>query len=112
MAMVEIDISAGLFAFDQEVQLDGARYRIELRWNVRVQAWYWSLYDVNDEAVVEGRRLVVNWPLLRNVSVANAPPGQFYAFNTANPGVDPGLNDLGGNVRLLYAEYGTDITAI
>lgn len=112
MAMIEIPIDAGLYAWSQEVQLDGALYTIAFRWSVRAQAWYWSLYDANGAAIVTGRRLVVSWPLLRNVSVTNAPPGDFYAFNTTNPGVDPGLKDLGKSVRLLYAEYGTDITAI
>lgn len=112
MAMIEIPIDAGLYAWSQEVQLDGAQYTIAFRWNVRAQAWYWSLYDADGVSIVEGRRLVVNWPLIRNVSLTNAPPGQFYAFNTSSPGADPGLKDLGTSVRLLYAEYGTDLTAI
>lgn len=112
MAMVEIPIDAGLYAFSQEVQLDGAQYSIAFRWNVRAQAWYWSLYDNNGAAIVQGRRFVVDWPLLRNVSLINAPPGQFYAFNTTNPGVDPGLKNLGKDIRLLYAEYGTDLSSL
>lgn len=112
MAMVEIPIDAGLYAWSQEVQLDGSLYSLAFRWSVRAQAWYWSLFDANGNAIVTGRRFVVDWPLLRTVSLTNSPPGQFYAFNTTTPGQDPGLKDMGDAVKLFYAEYGTDLSAL
>lgn len=109
MALLEIPLQAGLYAFDFQIALEGSAFTFKFHWNDRAQGWYWSLYDAAGAAVAEGRRLVVSWPLLRNIAAGNTPRGELYAFNTRRAGEDPGLTDLGTNVRMLYAESGTPL---
>ena len=109
MAVLEIPLQPDLYAFDFAIALDGSEFTFKFHWNTRAQGWYYSIYDATGAAVVEGRRYVVSWPLLRNVAVANAPRGELYAINTLREGQDPTLEELGSNVRLLYTEYGTTL---
>lgn len=109
MAILEIPLQPDLYAFEFSITLESSEFLFKFHWNARANGWYWSLYDATGAPVVEGRRFVVSWPLLRNVALANAPRGQLYAVNTLRAGEDPGLTDLGSNIRLLYAENGTPL---
>lgn len=112
MAVLEIPLQPDLYAFDFAIALDGSQFTFKFHWNSRASGWYYSIYDATGAPVVEGRRLVVSWPLLRNVAASNAPRGQLYAINTLRDGEDPALDELGSNVRLLYAEYGTELPTL
>lgn len=107
--ILELPCRQDLFAYSFECSLDGATYTLGFRWSSRAQAWYWSLIDQNDQPVVQGRRVVVNWPLLRNVANVNAPLGEFYAIDTSGTDVEPGLTELGQRVKFIYVERGTTL---
>jgi hypothetical protein len=84
--------------------LEGSNYIFTFRWNTRAEAWYFDITDENGTVLVSGRRLVVDWPI---VGVREAPrvfPGILWAYDTSGQQLDPGVDDLGDRVILLYQE--------
>lgn len=104
MATVSLPISNDPWS-ELQVKLDGVGYTIELRWNTRASAWFMELRDTDDNVLVTGRKITVDWPLI-NLRDNNPllPPGQLYAYDTSGQSLDPTLDDLGTRVVLLYLE--------
>lgn len=91
--------------FDLQVVLDGETYTLEFRWNVRLAAWFMTVYDSEGEtALIPDQRLVVDYPLGTFIS-SRKPTGVFVALDTHGvfgEGEDPDFDDLGNRVQLLY----------
>lgn len=99
--------------YSQTTTLDGVDYVLRFLWNQREGSWFFSLLDADEDPIVEGLKVVVNLPLLRLVTDERKPPGVLLAVDTTAPEVDraagekvlaldPGLEDLGERVLLLY----------
>jgi hypothetical protein len=97
-----IPISSDAANFDIQVTLEEVTYTLEFRWNVRLGAWFMNILDAEGVTMLRaGTRVVVNWPL--NAYGANRqPPGALVAVDTTQRGEDPGLDDLGERVQLIY----------
>lgn len=64
------------------VVLDGSVYYVELLWNGRIGAWYLSLFDAEQNALVRSRKLVTNRPILDRVRYTpGLPPGEIFALD-------------------------------
>lgn len=64
------------------VSLDGKTYYIDLLWNGRVGAWFLSLFDAEQNALVRSRKLVTNRPILARVRYTpGLPPGEIFALD-------------------------------
>ncbi len=96
---VEGDVAHQSFTVD----LDGEPYIIELRWNNRASAWFLSLYTPTNAPLLLGRRVVIGVPMLRRHRTPAFPPGEMLAVDTTGANQDPGANDLGARVVLMYA---------
>lgn len=102
----EIPITTnGSSFFSLQATLDAVTYTLEFRWNVRLEAWFMSIFDAQGTTpYLVGIRLVVDWPL-GAYNTGRTPPGLFFALDTGAPvggGIDPGFDDLGDRVRLAY----------
>ncbi len=74
------------------VTLDGSVYYVDLLWNGRIGAWYLSLFDADQKALVRSRKLVTNRPILERVRFTpGLPPGEILA-------IDP-------SEQISYAQY-------
>ncbi len=90
--------------FSAKVTLDGVAFDVRLRWNERAAAWFFSLYDGEEQVLAPGRRLVLDFPLLARFvrGRSRLPAGQFVAVDTSGSGQEAGLAELGNRVLLLY----------
>jgi hypothetical protein len=87
------------------VELEAVTYGIDLLWNGRAGAWSLSILDRNGAALLSGRRVVIGFPLtVRAAYDLRLPPGQIVAIDTTGADKEPGLEDLGARVPLLYVE--------
>jgi hypothetical protein len=102
MSALTIPLRTDLTHYSFQVELEGSAYGFELRWNERDFGWYMSLFDVEGNPLITARRVVLDLPMLIRQKLAGLPPGQLIAIDTAGTGVEPGLNDLGGRVQLVY----------
>lgn len=99
---VVVPLRSDLPFFDLQAVLDGTTYTLQFRWNVRCSAWFMDVLDETaDNVLVGGLQLVVDFPLGVYQTGRN-PPGVFMLIDASGLGLDPGINDLGQRVRLLY----------
>lgn len=85
-----------------QVQLGDAYFTVVWHWSGREGVWYFSLSDADGSAIVSGVRVVLNADLLRGVSDARRPPGVMAVVDPAGRATEPGLNDLGTRVKVVY----------
>jgi hypothetical protein len=101
-----IHVQAGSPNTRQRVVLDGREYVLDLRWSQREERWYLDLYDAIGRLLAGSVKLVVNWPLLYKLrGLEDAlPPGELFAISASAAPQDPGLDELGDSVQLVYAD--------
>lgn len=89
-----------------QVQLDGATYGLEFRWNERAAGWFLSIYDSAGTLLLANRRLVLGWGLIARFKrwQSRLPKGDFVVLDTTQSGMEAGLSDLGTRVKVKYLE--------
>lgn len=95
-------------SFKFQCDLDGQTYGLQFVWNERFGAWFMSIFDVNDNPLICGVRVVVDFPLAFRSTLAGLFPGMLIALDTSGQHIDPGLNDFGTRVLLQYIATGSD----
>jgi hypothetical protein len=103
--LVTIPIAPGVPAQEQVTTLDGRAYRLTLRWNGRIERWFFDLETAAGEAIVRGKPLVLGADLLRQVRWnPAAPQGGLVLADPA--GAEATLEALGSRAVLLYFGVG------
>lgn len=86
------------------VELNEQDYVLRLRKNDRAQAWTLDILSGETEApIVCGVLLRPDAPLEHLSGVPGAPPGALLLLDRGGPG-DPGVDDLGERLALIYQE--------
>lgn len=93
-----------VYHYDLQVVLDGAVFTLELRWNTRDEAWYMDLRTEAGDPILTSVKVVVDWPLAGRCVDARRPAGALFAIDTSSERRDPGKDDLGSRVILVYFE--------
>lgn len=104
MATLALPLRNDVPYFDFFVELEGVTYGFAFRWNHRAKAWFVDLKDADDQPIVSGARVVVDFPLFIRSADPRRPPGLFIVTDTTGKRIDPGEHDLGGRVMVLYVE--------
>jgi len=106
MATLELPIEADARHYFYTLELDGRTYGLEFLWNERDEGWSLAVQD-DAGAELARARIVVGFPLFRRCLDERLPPGEFIALDTSGADLEPGVDDLGGRVKLLYMEAAT-----
>lgn len=104
MAVEVLQLDSTHLYYESEFLLDGESFRLLARFNRRVESWFLSLYDVNGDPIATGRRVTVGNFLFPWLVGRNRPAGQLIALDTSAQDSDPGENDLGNRVVIVYAD--------
>lgn len=92
--------------FDLQVTLDDVTYTIEVKWNVRMNAWFMHVFDAEGQIpLIQTLRLVVGPPgvvWLINAYNTGGPPGGFAVVDTSGRGEDPDFEGFGTRWILKY----------
>lgn len=90
----------------QTVVLDGVSYIFEYQWSNRYDTWYLSIFDINENPLLTGVRLVPWVPIFRNHPQRSLPAGELVLFDQQSepPFSDkyPNENDFGTRFVLYY----------
>lgn len=89
-------------AYQFRTDLNGSEYVFDFSFNARDDHWYFDLSDADLSPIVQGVRVVCNWPLLFYVTDPRCPYGEIYAIDTTGQDQDPGRDDLGARVVMTY----------
>ncbi|MEM9407168.1 MAG: hypothetical protein AAGA81_14110 [Acidobacteriota bacterium] len=105
MAILEIPLRPNGRNFRQRTTLDGQQYVLRFRWSARVSRWHLELLDQAGELLRGPVKCSVAYPLLASTpGVEGIPPGELLFIDDRTPPQDPGLEELGREVRLWYRE--------
>lgn len=98
MQIINFDSAA---SWEQKVTLDNNIYTIACVYNTRDDAWYINVYDVNDVAVVLGKKFTLNMNVFNNVHTENRPLGALVMIaTTADKTIT--RDTVGSEVQLFY----------
>jgi len=84
-----------LGAFNFTAVLDEVEFRFHFRFNEREGFWYFDISNLAGVPLRSGVKCVVNFPVIRLMSLASRPKGEILILDTRNNPQDPGLTDLG-----------------
>jgi len=87
---------------DYQVDLEGSVYRYVLTYRERQESWYLDLYGSDDSALIMGKRLSINWPILTGHVNAGLPPGQILLLDSSASEAECSYADLGNRCLLVY----------
>lgn len=81
------------------VSLDGVSYKFRTQWNDRAEAWFCEVYSASGELLVPSRalRTLTPWPDV----ASDAWPYRLILNRPLGGSDDPGVDELGGAVRVL-----------
>lgn len=109
MAMWNLDIryKSDENEFFHTQELDGRRYQFRFTWNKRDNAWRISAYLPDGTPLALSRKIVIGIPLFYADIDKRLPPGWLMAVDRSDSNVDPGHDELGQRVPLIYfdADY-------
>lgn len=88
--------------FTVSVVLDGIRYVLDFRYNVRAKYWTIDLMNGSREPIYTGIRGVADYDLLTHCPHPERPSGRLYLVDLTGRGIDPLDHELGERVRLVY----------
>lgn len=102
MSTVIIPTTGDLGNYDEQVEIGGAVFGLQFRYNAREACWYLNLLDVNGTILRAGVKLVPNWPLLRLMVDLTRPEGELVALDSRAVSLPPALADLSTLVQLAF----------
>jgi hypothetical protein len=85
------------------IELSETVFNLRLVFNRRDEHWYLDVREGDDDAVRLSIRITPNWPLLRQVAQLSRPDGEIFAIDPQG-NLEPGLEDLGEQVKLTYED--------
>lgn len=105
MAVFQIPISTPTPIFRQRTNLDGAEYVLDIQWNGRLGRWTMALLDQEEAQLRGGITLVEGSDILGpNRTDSRFPPGRLVVVDREAKGKDPGFDDFGTRVVLVYLD--------
>ncbi len=90
--------------YDYDVELGGVLYRLELIWRDRTESWYVNLYDSDDEPLILGQRLVVDYPLMASHTGRVPSGGMLILVDTSGDSTEADYEALGRRCELLWLD--------
>jgi len=110
MAILKLPVRDDLRFQSFFVILDGATYKLDFEWNIRSEAFSFTISDIDEVPILSGRELAADSNLLSGVPSTSKPPGLLILSDTEGRGTGPRLGELGSIYELLYFEAETVAT--
>jgi hypothetical protein len=105
MALKQIPLDIDQVAYSFKVDLDNRPFVFELTFNSRASLWTMTIKNESDETLIAGIPIHVKQDLLRQFRYdARLPQGVLMALNVVDGVSDPGLENFGDQVVLVYDE--------
>ena len=84
--------------------LGGRTFRYRLRWMDRPESWYLTLWDSQEQLLLDGQRVQVDWAPLWRFAGEEWPPGLLMLIDTEDLGEECSYEDMGRRCQLIYAD--------
>lgn len=100
--MFELPINQEGPHFGFTTELDQVSYGCTFRWNDRDDCWRLDFADGNGDPIISGRKVLTSQSLLASSSDPRLPKGVLVAIDSGGQNLNPGFEDLGRRVQLVY----------
>lgn len=104
MATYLIPIDSNFDKFSFTIDLEGLSYIINITWSYREEAWYYDLLTIDEEAILQGKKLVVDFPLFLGYTDERLPEGDIVVYDQTGKGDRIGRNDLGARGVFIFKD--------
>lgn len=104
MSFQQIPVRSDLPAYDFKITLDAVVYQLSFTWSERAQLWTMDIADENEEPIAMGIRMFASVPSTYIYKDPRFPARQFLVLDTAGKNKNPGRDDFGSRVLLLYGD--------
>jgi hypothetical protein len=100
---------ADLYArWQQSVDLSGVRYKVYFSWNTRMESWFMTIMDSDENVLIGGIRLIPNIDLLAKYkrTVSALPQGMLFIMDKEHDPITAELDrdNFGTRFLLAYTE--------
>lgn len=99
-----IPLTSSFDDYDFSINLDGTIYLLNVRWNSRIEKWTISIGLEDGTELVGERPIIADWPPFARFRSTSLPKGELMFIDTSGKNQDPGHDDLGSRVILVYLE--------
>ena len=105
MAIRIIPVDPDLVAQKFKISLDGVTYTFDLDFNDRSGRYRLNIFDTQENELIFGIPMLINYDLLKYHKYNPLlPQGTLFLVNLEEDNVDPGIDDLGSSVIMVYDE--------
>ena len=104
MAILQLPVTSNVLAYKFKYELEGTVYSFNFRYNTRVDKWVFDILTNNEEPLVEGRPVFINYNLIGRFRDERLPPGTFICIDTTGNKLDPDDENFGVTHFFLYEE--------
>lgn len=104
MSFQKIPVRSDLPAYEFDITLDGKIFNLSFAWNDRSELWSMDIFDENGNELLMGVPILTNWDLIGRFRMKTLPPRMFLCVDTAGEGKNPGIDDFGSRVILVYGD--------
>lgn len=97
-----VPLDPELLSYQRRLAVDGVELVFDVEWRQRPRAWWITIRDSSEAAIVGPRRVALNWSLnLRKVD-PRLPDGEFLIVRIGDSDAEPTVEELGREVELQY----------
>ena len=109
MAYLEVPLRTDIYAYTQKTAIEGVVYTLGLKYNSRMGRWVLDIMDAAGEMLLSGIKMLINYPMTRRFigRIEGLPEGHFIIVDETGQERNPGRDDLGDDIKLIYVETGT-----
>lgn len=104
MSFQKIPVRSDLPAYEFDITLDGKIYNLSFSWNDRTELWTMDILDETGKDLLLGVSMFTNWDLIGRFRSSELPEKKFFCVDTAGEGKNPGIDDFGSRVILVYGD--------
>lgn len=100
--MKEIPVRSDIFSYTERLELEGTVYLFGFNWNARMEVWIMNISTSEEEPILLGIPVHVNWSLIEQFKDSRLPPGEIFAINVEEENDAPTIDNFGSQIKLLY----------
>jgi hypothetical protein len=107
MAYLELPTRSDVPAFQYQIELEQVLYGFSFAWNDRSGFWTMTITDAVGEPLINGVKLQTGWLLVDLLKLEGFPPGSLFCLDSSGQNLNPGRDNFGSTVILMYRESTT-----
>ena len=93
-------------AWEAQIELTGVIFILNFKWNALNEYWVMNIFDRNDQPILLGVKVVVNWNLTEQFVAVGMPTGDIVCQNVLGAFQQILRFDMGDIDELFYYEAG------